>query len=268
MWLKKRRTNALMLPLAEVVGGTVSDGRIAGAYGGYGVQARPDSGYPIKYTTSVEGGVRPAEVNMLQVTLAGVTGRQAWHCQSSAGAVHDLASRFTAGRLLERFEPGMFKFEGVDTLNDAFEQMGTKLARQLGMPLSANADPALQERLIAAGLFGELDALRWGGHPYLPKVQFLPGARELTEEVYFNSPAFARVARRADESARAAGFADYRSMIAANAREAEAQDPGRLVVEVEASGDRVPSSERFRELLDHAVRIAEINAQVNAPEAP
>jgi hypothetical protein len=71
-------------------------------------------------------------VNILQATLARVAGHQAWHCQSSAGAVHDLASRFTAGRVLERFEPGAFKFEGVDTLNDAFERMGAKLVSRLG----------------------------------------------------------------------------------------------------------------------------------------
>jgi hypothetical protein len=266
MWLKQRRTNALMLPLAEVVGGTVSDGRLAGSYGGYGIEARPHSGYPIKYTTSVEGGVGPARVNMLQAILTGVAGHQTWHCQSSAGFVHGLASKFTAGRLLEHFEPGAFKFEGVDTLNEGFERMGEKLVSRLGMSLAANADPVLQERLIAAGLFHELDALRWGGHPYLPKVQFVPDARELAEQVYFNSPAFARVAGRADERARAAGFGDYRSMIEAQAREAQMQDPGRLVLEVEAGGDRVPSPERFRELLDHAVRIAEINARVNTGE--
>jgi hypothetical protein len=131
------------------------------------------------------------------------------------------------------------------------------------MSLSANADPALQERLIAAGLFEELDALRWGGHPYLPKVQFVPSASELAEQVYFTSPAFARVARRPGQRVRAAGFGDYQSMIAAKAREAGAEDPGRLVFEVEAGRDRVPPSERFRLLLDHAVRIAQINADVN-----
>jgi hypothetical protein len=266
MWLKKRRTNALLLPLAEVIGGTVSDGRLTGSYDPYSVTAQLRRGYPIKYTTSVEGGVGPAEVNMLQATLAGVAGRQAWHCQSSAGVVHGLASRFTAGRLLEHFEPGTFKFEGVDTLNDAFERMGANVARRLGMPLSTNADPVLQERLIAAGLFQELDALRWGGHPYLPKAQFVPGARELAEQVYFNAPAFARVVQRTDERARAAGFGDYRSMIEAKAREAEADDPGRLVLEVEVGGDPVPSPERFRELLDQAVRIAQLNAEVNQPE--
>jgi hypothetical protein len=44
MWLTKRRTNALMLPLAGVIGGAVSDGRLAGSYGGYEVEARAHRG--------------------------------------------------------------------------------------------------------------------------------------------------------------------------------------------------------------------------------
>jgi hypothetical protein len=44
------------------------------------------------------------------------------------------------------------------------------------MPMKANADPAQQERLVTAGLFVELDALRGVGHLHLPKVKFRPGA--------------------------------------------------------------------------------------------
>jgi hypothetical protein len=69
-------------------------------------------------------------------------GSQFWHCQSSAsGALHDIASRFTAGQALQRFKPGEFKFEGADRLNDWGERMGEKLARRLGMAMTANADP-------------------------------------------------------------------------------------------------------------------------------
>ena len=50
--------------------------------------------------------------------------------------------------------------------------MGEELVERLRMPVRANADPALQERLVTAGLFGELDALRCGGNPYLPRVEF------------------------------------------------------------------------------------------------
>ena len=60
--------------------------------------------------------------------------------------------------------------------------MGEKLVRRLGMTVTANAYPALRQRLIAAGLFGELDELRWAGHPYLPKAEFIPGGRELAQQ--------------------------------------------------------------------------------------
>lgn len=59
--------------------------------------------------------------------------------------------------------------------------------------MAANADPELQERPVAAGLFDELAALRLGPHPYLPKVQFIPGARELAEQVYMRSELFSRM---------------------------------------------------------------------------
>jgi hypothetical protein len=202
---------------------------------------------------------------MLRVVLAGVAGTQWWHCQSAAGSyLHDLTSRFTAGGLLSRFKPGEFKFEGVDTLNDAFERMGEKLVKRLNMPMAANADPALQERLIAAGLFSELDGLRLGGHPYLPKVQFSPGGRELTE-LYLKSQAFSGAEAAVDARLRAAGMPDYRTLMKAKMAELEAETPGRLQLDVEAGKTEVPDAGAFRQVLEHAVRIAEINAEVNQP---
>jgi hypothetical protein len=120
MWLKARKMNTLLAPLSQVIGGQVSDGMLSGSYGGYAVEVQPHSGYPIKYLSSAPyGSVPPEDVNMLRVTLAGVAGSQSWHCQSSAsGALHDIASRFTAGQALKRFKPGEFKFEGADPLND------------------------------------------------------------------------------------------------------------------------------------------------------
>src|SRR5919204_5262125 len=106
MWLKTRKMNALLAPLAPVIEGESSDGRLNGSYRGYAVEARPHSDYPIAYLASAaaQGSGRQAPVDMLQVTLAGVTGSQSWHCQSSAsGALQDLASRLTSGRLLDRF---------------------------------------------------------------------------------------------------------------------------------------------------------------------
>jgi hypothetical protein len=263
--MKTRRTNALLAPLAPVVGGGAADGRLSGSYGGYSVEARPHAGYPIKYlSSSAQGGTGPEPAHMLSVTLAGVAGSRSWHCQSSAGgALHDLASRFTAGPVLERFEPGKFKFEGVDNLNDSFERMGEKLVKRLGMTIPANADPALQQRLIDAGLFEQLDALRFGGHPYLPKARFTPSVRELTEHGYLSSPALERAQPALEERLRAAGLPDYRSLMEAKLRAAEEEDPGRLELDVEAGKAQVLPAERFRDLLEHAMRIAEINAMVN-----
>lgn len=266
MWLQKRKMNKLLAPLAAVIEGEVVDGQLKGGYRGYDVEARTHSGYPITYTSpSASGGVAPESVNMLRVVLAGVAGAQFWHCQSSASSyLHDLTSRFTAGGLLSRFRPGEFKFEGVDTLNDSFERMGEKLVKRLRMPIEANADPALQERLIAAGLFRELDLLRLGGHPYLPKAQFSPGGRELTE-LYLKSQAFSGAEARVEARLRAAGLPDYRTLMRTKMEEIEAENPGRLELDVEAGKSLVPDPEEFREVMEHAVRIAEINGEVNRP---
>jgi hypothetical protein len=268
MWPRTRRTNKLLDALAGVIEGRTSGGRLTGSYRGYVVDARPHSGYPITSLSGAQyGSVGPEPVNMLQVGLSGVRGSQFWHCQSSAGSyTHDLASRFTAGSLLTHFTPGQFKFGGVDTLNDSLERMGEKLVTRLGMPIKANADAALQERLVAAGLFDELDALRWGGHPYLPKVEFSPGGRDLTE-LYMTMPVFAHHQAAIEDRLRAAGLPDYRTQMEARAREQEEKEPGRLQLDVEAGDGRVPGPGQFRGLLEHAVRIAQINVSVNHSSA-
>lgn len=263
MWLKTRRLTALLAPLAVVIDGEASDGSLSGEFGGFAVTAHPHAGYPIAYLAG-NNSPPPESVNTFQVTLAGVQGHQTWHCQSSAGgALHDLASRFTSGPLLERFTGGEFKFVGVDHLHEASERMGERLVKRLGMPITANADPALQERLIGAGLFQELDALRWGGHPYLPKAQFIPSARHLADQTGMTALMLERVRPALEARASAAGLPDVESMMEAKLREAEARDPGRLVLDVEAGKAMVPSADRFRELLQHAVRIAQINGEVN-----
>jgi hypothetical protein len=263
MWLKTRRLNALFAPLGAVVGGEASDGCLRGAFGGYAVTARPHAGYPIAYLAG-NSSLPPESVDMFQVTLAGVQGSRTWHCQSSAGGtLHDVTSRFTSGRLLERFPRGEFKFEGVDHLHEGTERMGEKLVTRLGMPLTANADPALQQRLVAAGLFAELDALRWGGHPYLPKAQFIPSARHLADQAGMTTRMLERTHPALEARLAAAGYPDLESMVEAKLREAEAQDPGRLVLDVEAGRAKVPSADRFRELLERAAHIAQINAEAN-----
>src|SRR5205807_9152687 len=128
---------------------------------------------------------------------------------------------------LRGFKPGEFKFEGVDLLQESGERMGEALVKRLGIPIKANADPNLQRRLIDAGLFDELDELRWGGHPYLPKVQFLPGGRALAE-LYMQSPTFVRGKPALDERLRVKGLPDYQSLMEAKMDEIEKETPGRL----------------------------------------
>ncbi len=266
MWLKTRKLNDLLAPLAPVIDGAVSDGRLTGSYRGIAVEAWPHSGYPIRYIASAtQGSTGPEPVDMLRVVLSGMTGNQFWCCQSAASSWgHDLASRFTSGPVLNRFKPGEFKFEAVDTLKESIERMGEKAVKRLGMPVKAQADPALQQRLIAAGLFGELDALRLGGHPYLPRVEFFPGGRAMAEP-YMQSPAFERGRPAIEERLRASGLSDYRSLLEARMGEIEARNPARLELDIEAGKAKAPGAEPFREVLEHMVRIAQINADVNQP---
>lgn len=274
MSLKTRRTNALLEPLAPLIDGRVADGVLTGAYQRYGVEAEPHAGYPIMYVGGSEPGYTPPDVEMFKVTLARAGGSMRWTCQSSPSSpLHQLAAGFTAGRLLRRFAPGEFKFEGVDTDREGAEAVWEKLLGRLAGPLGgstvwSSADEEVQERLIAAGLFDELDALRWGGHPYLPKLEFIPSGRELTNR-YVQSSAFTRGQDRVDGRLHSAGLPDYRSILEKQASDREASLPGRLSVDVEIGKARVPTPERFQELLVHLVRIAQINLEANPPtDAP
>jgi hypothetical protein len=261
MWLKTRKLNALLAPLAPLVDGQTSDGAIKGAYRGYEVEARPHSGYPIDVSFSTMQGAapNPAPVNMFQVALAGAAGSRPWDCQSSASSfMQDQASLITAGPLLKLFKPGEFKFDVVDWNRDS---AGRTWAAALKPFMPGNNDPeaaALRERLIAAGLFAELDALRFGAHPYLPKVMFIPGRRAMFEL----QPLLGTGRALVEERLRAAGL-DYESVMKKRLEEAEAKFPGRLRLDVEAGEATVLSPEQFRELLEHAIVIADINARVN-----
>ncbi|TMK42614.1 MAG: hypothetical protein E6G56_00755 [Actinobacteria bacterium] len=253
MWLKKARTNALLAPLAAVIAGEVTDGQVEGSYQGYAVQACPRRGYPMQLGGGADTAPPPPDVNSFEVTLAGVAGASVWRCQSSSGSLlHGIASQVTTGRMLGAFHPGEFKFEGVDVRREAASGAWMGLIGRLGIPAPAvTADDALQQRLIAAGLFDEMTALRWGGHPYLPKVAFTPPGREIARE-WLESDALDPT-----EPLQAA--------LSQRMAELDQKSPGRLMLEVEMGKDRVPSSEQFRELLEAEIRIARINTQANPP---
>jgi hypothetical protein len=266
MWLqtRTRQITRLLAPLAEVVGGEAAKGVLIGHCNGYEVEARPERGFPMSRPGTGSPNP-PGQVDTFKLALSGVPGRAVWHCQSSAGSfVQDAISRFTAGGLLRPFQPGEFKFAGVDTYRDAHEKRGAKLTKATGVPIDFTPDKELQERLITAGLFDELSFLRWGAHPFLPKAEFTPPGWELVH-LYKQSRAFARVEPKVTERLRAAGFLDFESVLDQRMAEANASNPGKLVLEVEVGKAKVPSPERFRELLDHAMRIAQINLEANPP---
>jgi hypothetical protein len=73
-------------------------------------------------------------------------------------------------------------------------------------------------------MFDELGALRWGGHPYLPKASFFPPGSELAR-AYEHSPAFDRVEPAATERLRAAGLGDLESLIDERLHELDTNAP-------------------------------------------
>jgi hypothetical protein len=79
------------------------------------------------------------------------------------------------------------------------------------------------------------------------------------------SPRFAREQAAVDERLRAAGLPDYRSLMEQRMQEIEKRTPGRLELDVEAGNAAVPTAEHFRESLEHAVQIAQLNTEVNHP---
>jgi hypothetical protein len=87
-------------------------------------------------------------------------------------------------------------------------------------------------------------------------------------ELYMTLAAFAHDQAALEERLLAAGLPDHRTLIEARAREREAKERGRLELDVEAGEAKVPGAEQFRELLEHVVRMAEINASVTSRSSP
>lgn len=266
MWSRARRSNVLLEPLAAVVGGQVSGGRITGTYEGFGVEAHTWKGSPTHGSVAQGSPVEPAgTTHMLRLTLAGAAGGAMWRCRSSPSSLaQDLASRLTAGRLLESFRPGEFRFE------DPSRPMGGELAGKLAEPMLGwvpNTPEHVQQALIAAGLFEELSALRWGPEPYLPMAAFMPSAGQMAH-ARATSPGFARYEARLTERLRAAGMPGLESVIEQQMDELDQDTPGQLEFDVQVPRGDVPPAEQFAELLRRAARIAEINRAANPPTAP
>jgi hypothetical protein len=245
--MRKSRSEAVLAPLAPVVEGTVSDGRLRGSYQGYAVEAWPMRQRPSPDVANVEtGGTRSSGplVNVFDIKLAGVAGTHDWDCGSSPRGPYSLVPEvFTS--LVYRLIRTEFKFE---------RPQGGWLRNKLGVPA---ADPELQQRLRAAGLFEELSLLRWGTHPYLPRVSFNPHAQAI------GPGPLADYESGLKEMLRAQGHPEYEAALDDELRAGRQQHRGELEVQVEAGKGRAPTQERFRELLGVAVRIAQINAEVD-----
>jgi hypothetical protein len=184
---------------------------------------------------------------MFWVTLAGLAGASRWHCQSDSW----VGSR-----------PKGFAFTNVDVRSELAQGAWMGLVKRLGVPITiGESDEALQARLVDAGLFDELGALRWGKHPYLPKVEFTPPGPEWLRG-WLQSSGPAGAPPEFAERLQAHGL-NLEEVMKQQMAQVEQKGPGRLTVWVEAGKERVPTPERFGELLDHAVRIAQINQQVN-----
>ena len=148
--VKTARTGSVLAQLTPVIGGIVSGGRLRGTYQGYSVEAWPDRRDPTP--SSLSDGDPGPEVNVFNLKLADVPGRQYWYCRS----------RF---RILAAPD---FEFTGVLGLGQALED---RVAALTGLPAT---DAALEERLRAAGLLDELSQLGVRDSGYLPIVSFVP----------------------------------------------------------------------------------------------
>ena len=258
--MRKGRAEALLAPLASSVAGTLSDGHLHGRFQGYGVEAWPDKHQPIPDPggTGLSGSA-PAmgpDMEVFRVKLSGVWGEKFWEC----GSTPTLASQavpLNIGKFLYRFVRTEFGFS-LDKRRELAAGAWMGMFRRMGLPVPVQADEALQQRLIAAGLFDELARLRWGSHPYLPKASFNPHAQILGQA---DVEGFQQQMK---EALRARGHGEYESAVDDHIRATTEQHPAEIALEVEIGRAKVPSAVRFRELLEVAVRIADINAEAQA----
>lgn len=255
-------------PLAGVIAGDVVKGQLRGSYQGHPVEAWAARVRPqVQPTDPSDYDVGP-ETRTFSVRLGGLRGFHHWDCRSfpaglAAGTASEVLANWGLGKLVYPRVAKEFRF-----VSGPF---GKRLGNKLGV--SFGEDPALSARLRDAGLFGELTQLRWGPNPYLPKASFSPGL-----EAVSGAPAGSWAAQLSMpgllESARRSGKLSPDKLdaletgLAARMQAISEQPPGgRLVVEVEMRGARVPDVTRFADLLAAMLRIAQLNAEVNVAGA-
>lgn len=240
-------TETALTRLSPLVDGAVGEGRLVGRYEGYEVEVQPARENPAPDVSLSQGGSwQPGPtVDVFRLELAGVAGRSPWDCRNEPTLLANLALVLPA-RLVFPLIPTAFRFH-----RSPLEWF----AKKVGVPA---ADAELQGRLKRAGLFDELTALRWGSNPYLPKATFNAGGQAIGEE------RLAAYREGLKDALRAQGRLGYDQAVDDELAGEVRRHPGVLSLEIES---RVPSEERFQELLERALRIARINEQVNTPDA-
>lgn len=216
--------------LSRLIQGAVRESRLIGRYNGFAVEAQLARENPAPEMPLAQGGTRQPgrKVDVFKLKLTGVAGCHPWDCRSEPTLLGNLALVLPAG-LVFPLIPTRFWFHSSPA---------EWFAKKVGVPA---ADAALQDRLRAAGLFDELEALRWGTNPYLPKAAFNPRGQAFGEE----------------------RFAGFLARLGEEAGDVAREHPGELALEVEGG---TPSEERFGQLLDRALCIARINERADTPD--
>jgi hypothetical protein len=113
-------------------------------------------------------------------------------------------------------------------------------------------DPTTDHRLRAGGMLEQLEQLEPpGSKSRYVMVSYTPDGAATIDHVLSRVEAV-----RPDIAERARREAD---------RHLERERGGHLRIEIERDGDADPTSERFREILDAAIAIAQLNATINPP---
>jgi hypothetical protein len=213
---------------APILDGSVANGRLTGTYKGYFVEASLRTSGRIDAIGDGHSGANTIE--MLLLVLHRVSGTRPWGFFTSM--------TFTGG-IEDRWRSAI-----------AFAGVLRKLLNQMS-PIQI--DLAIDARLRERGMLEALERLvpRGVSAPYL-LVSFVP---DVASGVARKLERMEALGDRAADRARHEGTERLKL-------------GGRLRIEVERASEQDPTPDRFRELLDAAVAVAELNASGSIPEPP
>jgi hypothetical protein len=224
----KRGREQLLQALAPVVSGSLSDAlHLTGTYKGHPVEASLRSSGRID---SLGGHSAASDIEVITINLRGAPGGHPWGFYSS---------------LVNR-TPLMKKWRSTTVSAGAIGQF---LSRLTPMPI----DPAIDDRLRDGGMLERFERLEppHVKRPYV-LVSYVPDGAAVIEHTLERVDAVRPGAFGGDARRTAAEWL---------ARE----QGGHLRVEIERGGSNEPTPERFREILDAAIAIAQLNAIINPP---